>query len=243
MVALARPKGRAGSPNHSMTVFLVPVGARRHALYCEVKETETEPIDPAPTSSFFGRLMHRFRRTVADAEAEREEHGEATPRARGFGQYIVRKIAEAVAEQRLLWHLRRASHGTLIHPQDISGYEALRMARAEFSSDYRKHLTRAAVNGSLSAVLGVVLFFVPGPNIVGFYFLFLAIGHFLALRGAQRGLRRVVWTTESSAALADVAAALTLDQAARRRELERITADLGLQRLWRFVERVAPRPA
>jgi hypothetical protein len=82
---------------------------------------------------------------------------------------------------------------------------------------------------------------VPGPNLIAYYFLFLAIGHYFALRGARRGLRGVVWSTEPSKALGDVRAALGLDPAARRGELERITGELGLARLWRFVERVAAR--
>jgi hypothetical protein len=228
-----------------MTVFLVPVGAGRHALYCEVKETEIEPGEPEPTASFRQRMMHRFRRSVADAEAEREreELGEAQPGRRGIARFVVRRIAEAVAEQRLLWHLRRAEASCLVHPDSLPGAEALRLARAEFTGDYRKHLRHAIFNGTLAAVLGVVFFFVPGPNLIAYYFLFLAIGHYFALRGALRGLRGVAWSTEPSKGLSDVHAALALDAPARRSELERITGELGLARLWRFVERVARRPA
>ena len=124
----------------------------------------------------------------------------------------------------------------------MRGAEALRITRAEFTADYRKHLTRTVVNATLSAVIGVVLFFVPGPNLVAYYFLFLAIGHYFALRGARRGLRSVSWTTEPSTLLTEVRQAIPLEKAARRERLERITTELGLHRLWRFVERVA-RPA
>jgi len=225
-----------------MTVFLVPVGAGRYALYCEVKESEAEPVDvPQPDASWRARILHRFRRSVADAEAEREreELGEQPTRKAGLGRFIVRRIAEAVAEQRLLWNLRRAKDARLVHPDAMHASDALRRARAEFSADYRKHLTRIVVDGTLSAVLGVVFFFVPGPNLVAYYFLFLAIGHYFALRGALRGLRGIEWATEPSAALGAVSDALALEPAARREQLERITADLGLVRLWRFVERVA----
>jgi len=229
-----------------MTVFLVPTGAGRYALYCEVKETEPDPVEPPrPPTSWRGRMLHQFRTTVADAEAEREreELGERPASKSGIGRYIVRKIAEAVAEQRLLWNLRRAVDVRLVHPDDVSGADALRVARAEFAADYRKHLTRGIINGTLSAVLGAVLFFVPGPNLIAYYFLFLAIGHYFALRGARRGLNGVSWTTEPSPTLTDVRAALALDAAIRRERLERITADLGLVRLWRFIERVARRAA
>ncbi|HUF47881.1 MAG TPA: hypothetical protein VMM93_08695 [Vicinamibacterales bacterium] len=227
-----------------MNVFLVPVGAGRHALYCEVREADADPDAPPADQSWRARLLARFRRTVAAAEAEREreELGEQ-PRGRGFARAIVRRIAEAVAEQRLLWHLRRADAACLVHPTTMPGAEALGMARAEFAADYRKHLTRAVINGIISAVVGVVLFFVPGPNLVAYYFLFLAIGHYFALRGASRGLRGVEWTTEPSSPLADIPLALILDKAERRARLEAITTELGLGRLWRFVERVAKRPA
>jgi hypothetical protein len=227
-----------------MNVFLVPIGTGRHALYCEVRETEIESAEPAATHSWRERMVARFRRTVADAEAarEREELGEAEP-ARGFTRAIVRRIAEAVAEQRLLWHLRRADEACLVHPASMPGSDALRIARAEFSADYRKHLTHAIINGVVSAVLGVVLFFVPGPNLIAYYFLFLAIGHSFALRGASRGLQGVVWTTEPSRPLDGIAFALPLEKADRRARLEAITVELGLARLWRFIERVAKRPA
>jgi len=240
-----------------MTVFLVPVGGGRYTLYCELKESEAEPSDPSrPHSpSWLGRLrrrwrewrertLQRFRTTVADAEAqqEREELGEEAPAKRGFGRFVLRRIAEAVAEQRLLWHLRRASAGRLVHPDDVPPARARRLARDEFTRDHRKHLVRALVNGAVSVVLGIVFFFVPGPNLVAYYFLFLAIGHAFALRGARKGLA-LDWSTEASAPLRSVGDALGLDQASRRAELERLTADLGLERLWRFLERVARRPA
>ncbi len=240
-----------------MTVFIVPVGGGRHTLYCELKETEVDPPGGSRphVPSWFGRLRQRFRdwrertlqnfrTTVADAEAqqEREELGEDVPAKRGFGRFILRKIAEAVAEQRLLWHLRRASSGRLVHPDDVSAAEARRLARDEFARDHRKHLIRALINGAVSVVLGVVFFFVPGPNLVAYYFLFLAIGHYFALRGARKGLA-LDWSTEPSAPLRSVRDAIALDQASRRAELERLTSDLGLERLWRFLERVARRPA
>jgi hypothetical protein len=226
-----------------MNVYLVPVGAGRHALYCEVPETEIEPSGPVEGQSWRARMMHRFRRTVADAEAqrEREELGEAPKEKGGLGRYIVGRIAEAVAEQRLLWHLRRATQSTLVHPHDMDGREALGLARAEFAADYRKHLRHSLLNGAISAVLGVVFFFVPGPNLVAYYFLFLAIGHYFALRGAGRGYSGIDWSTDAAPALTDVRLALALEAPERRERLERITESLGLVKLWRFIERVARR--
>ena len=97
------------------------------------------------------------------------------------------------------------------------------------------------INGVLMAITGPLFFFVPGPNVISWYFTFRAVGHFLSWRGARKGLTLIDWRAESCPPLADVRQAINLPPAARRRRLEEISHALGLIHFTGFVERVASR--
>ena len=44
----------------------------------------------------------------------------------------LRWVAEAIAEQRLLWHLRRQHEATLVYPDDLDGTQAMAITLAEW---------------------------------------------------------------------------------------------------------------
>jgi len=224
-----------------MDVYLVPVSLTRQQLYCEV------PASPAPagdeaSASWLDRMKVRFRNAVDEGEAaqageiDQHEHGR-------LRKLITRKLAETVAEQRLLWRLRHETAARLHHPDSIAGPRALAIARAEFESDYGRHRRWLIINGLLTAITGPLLFFVPGPNLVSWYFSFRAIGHFFSMRGARRSLSGVDWTANASPHLTSVGQALALDPEQRGPQLAAAGQALGLHRLAAFVERVADRSA
>jgi len=137
--------------------------------------------------------------------------------------------------------LRGETAARLVHPIEFDGPGALKKARALLTADLGKHRRWCVIDAILAAIFGPLLFFVPGPNFVGFYFFFRAIGHLFALRGATQGIKRTVWTTEASQHLTAIGAALDLPHAERRARLDEITAALGLAHVTGFVERVAAR--
>lgn len=230
----------------SLDVYLVPVGDRRHALYSEHDHDEAQApaAEGAEQSSWFRRQMDRFRATLAEAEQERRrrERGEQAAASSGLWRAFMRKIAETIAEQRLLWQLRTETEARLVHPDRVAPDDALRLMRASMTTDLAKHRRWCVIDAVLAAILGPLLFFVPGPNIVAYYFLFRAIGHWLALRGATQALRKTAWATSASAALTAVGAALDLPRAERCSRLDEISTVLGLEHLTGFVERMAARP-
>lgn len=222
-----------------MNVYLVPVGASHHELYTEVS-SDAESIDEGDGRSWWSRQKQWFRRALADAEIERErrERGEPATGNR-IARFVVGKIAEFVVELRLLWHLRGVEAATLVHPDDLHMSLALRQAREQFGLDVRRHWRWCLTDAGIAAIVGPLFFFVPGPNVIAYYFVFRAIGHFLAARGAQRGRDRIKWRTEASAVLAQIRPALGLDPGERRARLDAIAASLGLSKLALFVERVS----
>jgi hypothetical protein len=223
-----------------MNVYLVPASSTRHALYCEVATSADVAGDLGTRSgTFFDRMKERFRRAVDEGERAERGGGRGDDERSRLRRLITRKLAEAVAEQRLLWHLRHESAAVLVHPDRLSGDAAMRLAREEFGGDYARHRRWMVIDGVITLVTGPLLFFVPGPNIVSWYFTFRAIGHFLSMRGAGRALSAVTWTQQGSPHLTSVGDALGVDAATRSARVEAAAAALGLERLAPFVERIA----
>lgn len=227
-----------------MNVYLVPASATRYALYSEVSSAvdDVTDADGAP-DSLLGRLKASFRRAVDEGEAAQDEPGQDDPSRGKFRRFITRKLAEAVAEQRLLWHLRHEAAAHLLHPDRLSGDDAMKVVRVELEADYGRHRRWLVIDGLITAITGPLFFFVPGPNVVSWYFLFRAIGHFLSMRGASRALSLVEWTPEATEHLTAVGDALLLDKDLRAIRVASAAAALGLDRLPAFVERVADRLA
>ena len=225
-----------------MKVFIVPVGASRYQLYVELPRDEAVVDADGASGGWFARKVQQFKQTLAEAEEERlrRERGEPTV-ARGIGRKIMAKIAEAVAEQRLLWSLRHQTRVDLLHPDDLWAADAQAFVKEEFGRDSAKHRRWMLIDGLLTAITGPLFFFVPGPNIVSWYFTFRTIGHFLSWRGALRGLRDISWTPQPSAPLSAIRAALALGQAERCARLDAIAGALGLAHLTGFVERLRER--
>ena len=223
-----------------MKAYLVPAGDARLELYCEM--TSPPAAEAGRPASLWGRLVDGFKRALAEGEAEeRRGPGDHSHPERGrIRRWVTRKLAEAVAEMRLLWHLRSADTATLVHPDDLDSASALAEARRQFGLDLAKHRRWAIIDAVVTIVTGPLFFFVPGPNVVSWYFAFRAVGHFYAMKGAQQGLSGAQWSFEPSAELTQIRAVLDLPDAdARGQRLDEISAALGLERLCRFVERVA----
>jgi hypothetical protein len=221
-------------------VYLVPVGDRRYQLYVEIAvDAEVAGESETERRGFIGRQVQRFRTMLAEAEQARlkRERGEPDGTS-GLWQAIMRRVAEAVAEQRLLWHLRHETTVTVQHPDDIEAAVALAEVRAEFTRDVARHLRWTIIDAVAVAITGPLLFLLPGPNVVSWYFTFRTIGHFMSWRGARKGLTAITWGAEASAPLTAVRAALALPGGDRRHRLREIGDQLGLSHLAGFVERM-----
>lgn len=237
-----------------MDVFLVPLGTERHELYCEPSDDDEATADAgAAAPGFFSRMRRRFSEMLHAAEAARARRarGEYDPidtwweRARAR---VLAKVADAVAEQRLLWHLRHHAAACLHHPTDMTAGRALEIMRASMVRDRDRHLRWLVIDALLMVVLGVGLFFVPGPNVIGYYFAFRVVGHYLSRKGATHGLDGVTWTTSPCDPLIELRDALKLAPVQREARIDAIAERLRLPRLALFVNRICwpgaePRPA
>lgn len=246
--APARPAGGLVAASRPVDVYLVPIGPAGYELFCE--SAEIADMDPAGEAPDGGRFHARFRRMMAQVQEERRarrlaevpaDPGARQPWPIRLRNTVVGWVAEAIAEWRLLWHLRKQTALDLVHPADIDPDSALAETRRRLGRDAEHHLRRLFTSSLLAVVLGVLLFFIPGPNVVGYYFVFLAVGHLLAWRGARHGLANVRWRTRASEPLGELRGILDLNPDERAGHVRDIAARLGLDYLAPFVERMAVR--
>jgi hypothetical protein len=222
-----------------MDVYLVPVGPDRFECYYEAAEQD-EPEEPVEGQGFFARMRGKFNEQLKEAERARLERTIEEPQSflGRMQKRSLRWIAERIAEQRLLWHLRRVDTATLHTPADLPNSDADAIMRASFKRDADHHRTRLILHTLvLIAVVPVAL--VPGPNVLGYLFTFTVVGHFLAWRGAVRALHRIAWTLAPNPALTDLRRAFSADAAVRHRTILEVSQRLHLPKMARFVEQMA----
>ena len=226
-----------------MEVFLVPAGETRYELYCEPSESE----QPQRTG-FAGRMLRRFREFLAAEQEERRDRraarrSGASDKPDGWMARVrsgfVRGMAEWVAEQRLLWRLRQEDTSVLVYPDDLDPQRAMSIARGSLQRDIDHHRFWMVIDGLGVLVFGPLFFFVPGPNLISWYFAAKMVGHWLAFRGARRGVSGVEWSTRASEALAAVRQALALPPGDRHPRLRALSKELHIEQLATFVERTA----
>lgn len=226
-----------------MDVFLVPVAPDRYELYCEEPD---EPELPAQEGTappgFFRRLALRFREQLAEAERARRQGpqpGDTRPSFLGRAKArTMRWVAESIAEQRLLWQLRGKDAVLLVYPNDLTDPQARQLLKRSLQRDWERHRFWLAID-SVGAVGSALLILLPGPNFIGYYFVFRIVGHYLSLRGARRGLSGVEWTVEASAPLALLRTMIHEAPDDRADRVRGVESALKLEHLASFFQRTA----
>ena len=221
-----------------MDVYLVPIGRDRYECYYEAEEVE-ETAEPGERG-FLARLRHKFNEQLK--EAERARHQKVIEEPKTFvGRWqkrSMRWIAERIAEQRLLWHLRKARSATLHTSQDLLASDAEAIMRDTMRRDAEFHRNRL-IPHSLALILSAAVAVIPGPNVLGYLFTFTVVGHFFAWRGAVNALNGVAWTVVSNPALTDLRYAFSLEGDARHRLIKDVARRLHMPKMARFVEQMA----
>lgn len=229
-----------------MDVFLIPTGANRYELYCEIPDADERGDEPAPTG-FLRGLVQQFRDMLA--EAERERHRPPSERASEPSSWYQRvrrqamcRIAETIAEQRLLWHVRRQETASAVYPDDLSVEAAREILRASMQADFEKHRKWLIIDTLLMIASGLLIL-IPGPNIIGYYLAFRVVGHFLSMRGALHARDVVRWHYRPSSLLAELRQTIAMEPQEREARVTDIAARLRLERLAPFFTRMLVRSA
>jgi len=226
-----------------MDVFVIPIGPDRYELYCEPSIDSDAAVESVPATGVIGRLRHGFGALLRAAEDRQRRR---LPESRSWmGRLQDRTlgwVAQRIAEQRLLWNLRRQTVAVAAHPQDMTFDQVHTLIRRTLQRDYERH-RRWLVVDTLGLIVSVPVTLVPGPNVLGLYFAFRVVGHWLSMRGAVQGLHRVSWTGRPCPPLTELRDVAMLEPPARDARIHDVAARLRLQHLTTFFERVAVRHA
>ena len=235
-----------------MEVFVIPTGRDRYELYSEVS-SDAELKDVVPAPGVLGRIRQYF--VVTLRRVEDHQYGRGGTRATGTGssanplvgfcQSIQNRIlnwaGRRLAEERLLWSLRRQTSVVAVHPQDMTFEQVLAQIHRALRRDGDRHRMWFVVH-FLGFVASGPLAFVPGPNLVAYFFAFRMVGHGLSMRGATQGLRRISWTGRPCPALTDLRDVPTLESPARDARISDVAARLRLLHLTRLFRHAAAQP-
>ena len=229
-----------------MTVYLVPVSADRYELYFEASDADAG--EDEPPRGWLRRWAAEIRELIRQAEPDRRRPAtiESVPTSaigrgmRRVRRLIVRWVAASIAEQRLLWHLRRQSASHVLHPDDLDGDAAMRVVRRSLQRDADRHLFWLVFD-AIGLIVSGLFAIVPGPNLIAYYFAFRVFGHFLSRQGASQGLHRVAWQPIASEALRELRNVVSDGGPDRRHCIREVAQRLELERFAAFVERTARR--
>jgi len=222
-----------------LLVFLVPLGGQRYELYCERHHTGPDE-DPAG-SGWFAGLRQKFSTMLKQAEEGEEAAAPAAGLLARLQARMMAWVAERVAEQRLLWNLRGRDAAIVTHPDDLPFEQVVEIVRQSLRADHRRHMRWLIVDTVLFIGSGI-FFFIPGPNLIAYFFAFRLVGHWLSMRGAAQGRDKVSWTGRPSSGMTALRAAIARPAHERTRAIEPLARELGLLKLAVFVDRMCGRP-
>jgi Mitochondrial K+-H+ exchange-related len=224
-----------------MDVFVIPVAADRYELYYEHRTEESEPENEPASSGYLARFQRRFGellRAAEDHQHHRDDRADASRSWTGRMQdRMMSWIAKRIAEQRLLWNLRKQERVVAVYPSDTTFDAVLPHIQTALQRDFERHRLWLVIDTIGLLVSGAVAI-VPGPNLLAYYFLFRVGGHWLSMRGATQGRRHVVWEGRPSEALTDLRMSLPLSRRERHARVHQIASLLHLRNLPTFFERV-----
>ena len=213
----------------------MPLGGQRYELYCERHHTGP---DEAPTGGgWFAGMRQKFSTMLRKAEEGEDGEPESTGLLARLQARMMAWVAERVAEQRLLWNLRGRDAAVVTHADDQPFEQVMEIVRQSLRADHGRHMRWLIVDTLLFVGSGV-FFFVPGPNIIAYFFAFRVVGHWLSMRGAAHGRDTTAWTGRPLSQMTALRAAVARPAHERARAIEPIARELDLHRLTVFVDRM-----
>jgi len=225
-----------------MEIFLVPVGQKHYELYCEWTDDPKENVDGESGLGVFAALGKKLRILFRKFQDNESKDGHVSNKwSRRLGMQVARWASKVIAEQRLLWHLRRQDEVLLFYPEDLVETQAMEIVLAHMKRDFESHRRWLVAHGFFLLLAGVLSVF-PGPNLLAYYFGFRVVGHYLSWRGARCGLRKIHWKVRGSSELVMLREAISRAPAERVLLVGEVETRLHLERLGVFFENlVVPR--
>jgi hypothetical protein len=154
----------------------------------------------------------------------------------GGHAYYVKLEAKLAPTERVLKAIASATHFTVYHSSTTGDAAARRDFQTKLGRERAKHLFWFVIDLTISGA-SLVLAFIPGPNVVGYYPFLRSLSHYRAFIGSFRGLRSKEVDFKylpELGALEENLRAPTFD----RRNVQQIIGDLRLSGLEQFLEKM-----
>lgn len=214
-----------------MKIYLLSVDGGRCVFYSEGPEVVAETEIAVPRQGMRGWAERKYQ--SLQAVLNESEKGVGL-RVRRVWEWLQKRIPP---DEPVLRSLRGARAIVLYHPSTFTEEEVRSLWQEYLKSRQGRHMFWFIMNALVSP-LTLLLAPVPGPNVIGYWFVYRAVCHWLARLGA-RGARSEGVTTEFLSTTA-------LDGSFDAKDDERIaslSSSFGLQGLDDFLKRITAKKA
>jgi hypothetical protein len=210
-------------------VYLLPLGDEKCVFYSEGPEiaVELEATTAAPERGGVRGWAERKYRSLQVVLNESESG--VGLRMRRAWEWLQRRTAP---DEPLLRSLRGVKTVELVHPASLTEDEVCERWKCYLSSRSRRHTFWLVLNATFSPVT-VLLAPVPGPNVIGYWFVYRAVCHLLARLGIRNARSEAVETKLVAAGELDGTFAVTDDE-----RIAGVEASFGLKGLGAYLQRV-----
>lgn len=214
-----------------MKIYLLNLDGGRCAFYSEGPETVVEKEIAAPRAGMRGWAERRYKSLqIILTESEKG----VGLRVRRIWEWLQKRIPP---DEPVLRSLRGVSAVVLHHPPTFTEEETRSLWQAYLKNRQGRHMFWFIINALVSP-LTLLLAPLPGPNIIGYWFVYRSACHMLARLGARNARSEQVTT--------EFLANDELDGAVCLKDEERIaslSSSFGLQGLEEFIKRITAKKA
>lgn len=144
----------------------------------EIDESQVE--DPASAAGkpwdWLQKHWRRFRTAFHQSDAS------AARWARRVWDWMHSRIRP---DESMLVRLRSTRRIDLFHPASRTGSDVIALWQAYLACRFRHHLVCLSYNALIAPLALLILWTLPGPNIIGYWFAYRAVHHWLVIRGIR----------------------------------------------------------
>jgi hypothetical protein len=209
-----------------LKVYLLPVESEECLFYSEGPELTSEAEVAAPREGVRGWAERKYK--SLQAVLTESESGVGL-RVRRAWEWLQKRTSP---DEPLLRSLRSAESIELVHPSSLNEEAARERWDCYLGSRSRRHTFWLIINSIFSPVT-VLLAPLPGPNVIGYWFVYRAVCHLLARLGIRRARRDEIPTEFISSSELDGVFVVGDEE-----RIAGVEAGLGLKGLGDYLERV-----
>ena len=207
-------------------------GSAHPVFYTEIPiELERGELDDLgrPVRGWATRNLRRIRAALYRAVRR------SGPRVRRLWNWLDRRPPP---DEALLQVLRQAPTLEVIYPSAFAEKQARYEWNRYLGKRWREHLLTFAWDLLVLPLVGLLMV-VPGPNVIGYWFVYRILTHLLAMRGVARV--RAGWVPTVFLPAPELNSTLMASSETTEPEVERVAQALGLNYLSLYLRRIAER--